>query len=86
MLQGKIAKLTAFRKFLHSVIGKIFEVEKHRQRALERGNDPIYVPDFVDVLLNTPLDNGERLTDREIISILSVSFSPFRNLSDMFTA
>ncbi|XP_024359127.1 flavonoid 3'-monooxygenase [Physcomitrium patens] len=71
MLQGKIAKLTAFRKFLHSVIGKIFEVEKHRQRALERGNDPIYVPDFVDVLLNTPLDNGERLTDREIISILS---------------
>jgi cytochrome P450 len=71
-LQGHIRKLQKIRTFLRRVVGKIFEVEKHRQRTLERGQeDANYVPDFVDVLLKTPLDDGEQFTDGEIISILS---------------
>lgn len=70
-LRGTIKKLEAIRGFLRRVLGKVFEVEKHRQRALENGQDANYVPDFVDVLLKTPLDDGEQFTDGEIISILS---------------
>lgn len=75
-LQGHITKLQEIRAFLRRVLGKIFEVEKHRQRSLERGqdDDANHVPDFVDVLLKTRLDDGEQFTDGEIISILSVPF------------
>ena len=71
-LRGTVRKLEAIRAFLRRVLGKIFEVEKHRQRTLEGKRDANYVPDFVDVLLKTPLDDGEQFTDGEIISILSV--------------
>jgi len=75
-LRGHITKLQEIRTFLRRVIGKIFEVEKHRQRTLEREqqDEAHHVPDFVDVLLKTPLDDGEKFTDGEIISILSVTF------------
>lgn len=76
-LRGTIAKLEGIRAFVRRVVGKIFEVEKHRQQTLERGLDANHVLDFVDVLLKTPLDDGEQFTDGEIISILSVRSSAF---------
>jgi hypothetical protein len=82
-LRGTIKKLEAIRGFLRRVLGKVFEVEKHRQRALENGQDANYVPDFVDVLLKTPLDDGEQFTDGEIISILSVRSSCIRFMSKL---
>ena len=74
-LRGTITKLEEIRAFLRRIVGRIFEVEKHRQRIQAREQDANYVPDFVDVLLRTPLDNGELFTDGEIISVLSVRSS-----------
>lgn len=73
-LKGHITKLQGVKTLVRRVVGKIFEVEKHRQRLMEREKeqDDKHVPDFVDVLLKTPLDDGEHLTEGEIISILSV--------------
>jgi len=57
------------------LLSKIFEVEKHKQRAEEsKGNDSNnnYVPDFIDVLLTKQLDDGEALSDKEISFLLLV--------------
>jgi hypothetical protein len=61
-----------------------FEVEKHRQRAEERKKghiDEDYVPDFVDVLLEAPLENGNPLPTSDLILVLMVRICNLHILS-----
>jgi hypothetical protein len=63
------------RKILRTfeIAGRMLEIEKHREDAKERRGDESYVPDFVDLLLRTPLENGKALPHRNLILILMVS-------------
>jgi hypothetical protein len=74
-LQGWVPYLTDLRNSGKAVIGKIIEVEKHKERAahMAADKDENYVPDFVDVLLKTPVDDGKPLPDADIASLLLVS-------------
>ncbi|KAG0591956.1 hypothetical protein KC19_1G214100 [Ceratodon purpureus] len=65
-LQGWEKKCESLRALYAGVIERAFEIEKHRQRAKDRVDDENFVPDFVDVLLQTPLKNGEMLPDQNI--------------------
>lgn len=62
-LHGARAALEAFRDEAATVGRKIVELEKHRQRAQNPSKDENYVPDFVDVLIGAPLDDGKSLSD-----------------------
>ena len=86
--QGIHAEFEAFFEFEHAVMDRMFQVEKHRERAKQRrrqqqqqqqqeggsdlGEDLLYVPDFVDVLLTAPLEGGRPLSDKEINIVLMV--------------
>jgi hypothetical protein len=74
-LQGWVPYLTDLRNRGRAVIGKIIEVEKHKERAahMAADKDENYVPDFVDVLLKAPLEDGKPLPDADIASLLLVS-------------
>ena len=78
-LQGLHSALKEYNNFRKGVAGRIFEVEKHRERAKERQqlhkeDLPNYEPDFVDLLLAAAQDNnGELLSDQELISFLMVT-------------
>ena len=55
--------------------GKMMEVKKHREQAKERkslGNQDEYVPDFVDMLSEEPLDGGKPLPDDQVTLVLLV--------------
>lgn len=54
--------------------GKMLEVEKHRERAKQRGSNDHsqYVPDFVDMLSEEPLDGGKPLPDEQLTLVLLV--------------
>jgi hypothetical protein len=75
-LQGYHSEFKRIYEFETSVTNKVFEVEKHRERAKERlqghNDEADYVPDFVDVLLASPLGGGEPLSDRSIVTALTV--------------
>lgn len=75
-LQGYHSEFKRIYEFETSVTNKVFEVEKHRERAKERlqghNDEADYVPDFVDVLLASPLGDGEPLSDRTIVTVLTV--------------
>lgn len=73
-LQGWPKKFEELQYFINGFADKMFELEKHRQGATERqkgGNDEAYVPDMVDVLLQTPLDSGQIIADESLTLILS---------------
>ena len=77
-LQGLHSALKEFTNFRKGVTGRMFEVEKHRERAKERQqlhkeDLTNYVPDFVDLLLASPQDNAEPLSDQELVSLLMVT-------------
>ncbi|KAG0599533.1 hypothetical protein M758_12G159400 [Ceratodon purpureus] len=57
--------------------GKMLEVEKHRERAKERGSNDQdeYVPDFVDMLSEEPLDGGKPLPDEQLTLVLLELFN-----------
>ena len=79
-LQGLYARLKEFSNFRKRVAGRMFEVEKHRERAKERQQLhkeglTNYVPDFVDLLLASPQDNTELLSDQDIVAFLTVMTS-----------
>lgn len=63
---------------LETVLAKVFEVEQHRQQAVQRlsqakGPDSEeYVPDFVDMLLTESLDDGKPLTNKHLVLNLLV--------------
>ncbi|XP_024380069.1 cytochrome P450 703A2 isoform X2 [Physcomitrium patens] len=69
-LQGWIPRLWDIRHFSDSISVKIADLDKHRQRALDRNRGEEYVPDFVDVLLTTKMENGEPLPDKNIKMVL----------------
>ena len=75
-LQGYHSEFKRIYEFETSVTNKVFEVEKHRERAIERleghNDEADYVPDFVDILLASPLGGGEPLSDRTIVTVLTV--------------
>jgi hypothetical protein len=76
-LQGWEKKFESVRARSTRVSEKLFEVEKHRERALkerESGHiDENYVPDFVDVFLTKPLEGEKLCSDEDIILLLKVS-------------
>lgn len=83
-LQGWHSKFEDLRDFKDKVTTKLFEVEKHRQRAEERKKghiDEDYVPDFVDVLLEAPLENGNPLPTSDLILVLMVRICNLHILS-----
>lgn len=63
-----------FHKYDKEVVDRIFEPQKHRERAQERlqQQEEEYVADFVDVLQAAPLEDGKTLPDTDISTILSV--------------
>lgn len=72
-LQGWDAHLLELRRRGKSMIGRIIEVEKHKENSAQgRVKDENYVPDFVDVLLKTPLEDGKPLADADIALLLLV--------------
>lgn len=84
--QGIHLEFKAFLEFEQAVMDRMFQVEKHRERAKQRrqqqqqeeggssdsGEDLLYVPDFVDVLLTAPLEGGRPLSDKGINTVLMV--------------
>ena len=89
-LQGLYARLKEFNNFRKRVAGRMFEVEKHRERAKERRQLhkeglTNYVPDFVDLLLASPQDNTELLSDQELVAFLTVT-TPHISINNIFCA
>jgi hypothetical protein len=83
-LQGWQKTFEESRDLRDRVSKKICDIEGHKERAKERGNnDKDYVPDFVDVLLTTPFDDGQPLSDK-LVSIL-VTVSMFITIVDIAT-
>lgn len=74
-LQGLHSKLEKIRDFREKLAGPLIDIEGHKKRALERGNDEDYVPDFVDVLLAAPLEDGNLPSDRTVTLLVLVSKS-----------
>lgn len=70
--QGWLSELHGVRALGKSIVGKIIQVEDHRERAQKNENGADYVPDFVDVLLKAPLNDGDVLPDRDIVTLLVV--------------
>jgi hypothetical protein len=71
------SKVEDFAIVLETVTTKVFELEQHRQRAIQRqshaeGADSEYVPDFVDMLLTESLEDGKPLTDKHLVLTLTV--------------
>nr|AHI15943.1 flavonoid 3'-hydroxylase [Pohlia nutans] len=65
--QGWHSYILGLQRRGREIVHKVIEVEKHRQRV----KDENYVPDFVDVLLKAPLDDGRKpLSDGDIMSLL----------------
>lgn len=73
-LQGIYSQLEEFHKYDKEVVDRIFEPQKHRERAQERlqQQEEEYVADFVDVLQAAPLEDGKSLSDTDISTTLSV--------------
>ncbi|KAG0623062.1 hypothetical protein M758_3G146400 [Ceratodon purpureus] len=66
-MQGWRSKMEAYRDREMSLFGKILELEKHRKRAAKGEADASYIPDFVDVMMEAPVDNGKVLEDKFVI-------------------
>ncbi|KAG0606757.1 hypothetical protein M758_9G164800 [Ceratodon purpureus] len=69
-LQGHATKFAEVRDFSVKLTEKIFDLDNHRKLYKQRRNDPNYVPDLEDVILETPLDDGTVLPDKDILMIL----------------
>nr|PNR26390.1 hypothetical protein PHYPA_030965 [Physcomitrium patens] len=70
-LQGWVSEMQGLRALGASLVGNIFQVDEHRERAQKMyPSDTDYVPDYIDVLLKTSLDDGDRLPDRDIVSLV----------------
>lgn len=72
-LQGWLTELQGVRALGAQIVSKIIQVDKHREKAKERGDhDTTHVPDFVDVLLKAPLNDGDLLPDCDIVTLIVV--------------
>ena len=66
-MQGWRSKISSFADREVALFAKMLELEKHRQRAALKEGDESYVPDFVDVMLAAPVDDGKVFGDTYII-------------------
>ena len=66
-VQGWRPKLEAFKERQMALGMKLLELDKRRQRVGEKEDDESYVPDFVDVMLGAPINDGKVLEDRFLI-------------------
>ncbi|KAG0623065.1 hypothetical protein M758_3G146600 [Ceratodon purpureus] len=66
-MQGWRSKMEAHRDRELSLFGKILELDKRRKRAAKGEADASYIPDFVDIMMEAPVDNGKVLDDKFII-------------------
>lgn len=74
-VQGWRPRLEAFVD-RQTVLGvKLLELEKHRERGVEKEDDSSYIPDFVDVMLKTPITDGEVLEEEFLIKQAMVSLT-----------
>lgn len=78
-LQGLHSKFEDVRNRIQTLGAKMVALERHRESAKERElqqqenhEDADYVPDFVDMLMNEPLDHGKVYADRDLISFITV--------------
>lgn len=74
--QGWQVKMKALRECIYSFGSRMMDIDLHRQRALNPPEEN-YVPDFVDVLLQTPLEDGGILQDKNLIMVLMVRKNPW---------
>lgn len=76
-LQGWPSKLQKVCDSKEQVARKIVDIEGHRERAKLResntSNEAEYVPDFVDILLAAPFEDGKPLPDLVITMLILVS-------------
>ena len=77
-LQGWHSEFEDIRQCMFSFLNEMCEFEKHREQAKVRlkQNEEDYVPDFVDLLLTIPQEDGKTLPDNEILMILGVRIWP----------
>lgn len=66
-VQGWRSKISSFADREDALLAKMLELEKRRQRAALKEGDESYVPDFVDVMLAAPVDDGKVFGDTYII-------------------
>lgn len=73
-LQGKTKVYMNLRDDVLKVVAKMTELENHRERAKQRGDDDQehYIPDFVDVISSKPLEDGKPLPDTVITLMIMV--------------
>jgi hypothetical protein len=62
------AKMVALEK--HKESAKKRELLQQQENHEEEADD--YVPDFVDLLMNAPLDHGKLYADRDLVSLITV--------------
>lgn len=74
-LQGTEAQFQDVCAFTYTVTDKLIDKQKHRDRLQERArqSEPDYVPDFIDVLMDTKLENGQHIPDQDLNVLFMVS-------------
>lgn len=73
--QGWQKKMEDLRDCTYDIADRMLEIKKHRERAKEQttsGEHNDHVPNFLDVLLQTPLEDGQVLPDKNLTMVLMV--------------
>lgn len=87
-LQGWPSKFQKVCDFKEQVARKIVDIEGHRERVKLREsttfNEAEYVPDFVDVLLAAPFQDGKPLPDLVITKLILVSIMSLETPTSLF--
>ncbi|XP_024387828.1 cytochrome P450 76C2 isoform X1 [Physcomitrium patens] len=69
-LQGHASKFSKIRDVSDKLTADFFDLDSHRNNYKKMKNDPSYVPDFEDVLMETPFENGTNLPDQDLLKLL----------------
>jgi hypothetical protein len=79
-LEGYHSRFEDVHNRKQTIGAKMVALEKHREsakkRELQQQENPEeeddYVPDFVDLLMNAPLDHGKLYADRDLVNLITV--------------
>jgi hypothetical protein len=80
-LQGYHSRFEDVHNRKQTIGAKMVALEKHKESAKKREllqqqenheEEADYVPDFVDLLMNAPLDHGKLYADRDLVSLITV--------------
>ena len=79
-LQGYHSRFQDVRNRVQTLGAKMVALEKHRENAKKRElqqqenheEEADYLPDFVDLLMNAPLDHGKLYADRDLVGLITV--------------